>query len=70
MARIIFLVLLSALAFCKDTTAQTAAGIQPNIVICKIRQRIPENILPLKRKESHGNKIAISIMLFYLRQPR
>jgi hypothetical protein len=55
---------LSALEFCKEITAQIAAGIQPIKVICKIRQMIAVNILPLKKKEANGKKMAINVILF------
>jgi hypothetical protein len=55
---------LSALEFCKEITAQIAAGIQPIKLICKIRQMIAVNILPLKKKEANGKKIAINVILF------
>lgn len=57
---------LSALEFCKDITAHIAAGIHPIKVICKIKQIIAVNILPLKKNETHGKKIAISVMSNYL----
>jgi hypothetical protein len=63
-ALISFLLRLSALEFCKEITAQIAAGIQPIKVICKIRQIIEVNILPLKKKEAKGKKIAISVIIF------
>lgn len=53
---------LSALEFCKEMTAQMAAGIHPIKVICKIRQIIQVRILPLKRKEIQGKKMAISVI--------
>jgi hypothetical protein len=55
---------LLALEFCKEITAQIAAGIQPIKVICKIRQMIAVNILPLKKKEAKGKKMAINVILF------
>ena len=55
-----------ALEFCKEITAQIAAGTQPISVICKIRQIIEVNILPLKRKDKNGKKIAIKVMGFFL----
>jgi hypothetical protein len=64
-ARTSLSVRLSALAFCSEITAQIAAGIQPSMVICKIRQMIPVNILPLNMKERKGNKIAM-IVIGYL----
>jgi len=54
---------LSALEFCREITAQIAAGIQPIKVICKIRQIIAVNIFPLKRNEANGKKIAINVIL-------
>ena len=62
-ALISLLVRLSALEFWRDTTAQIAAGSQPIKVICKMRQITAVNILPLNIKESHGSKIAISIII-------
>lgn len=62
MARSILLALLSSLAFCKEITAQIAAGIHPIRVICSIRQMMPVMILPLNRKLNQGSKIAISVM--------
>lgn len=62
-ARTIFLVLRSALAFCREITAQIAAGIQPIKVICNTRHRTPVNILPLKKKDNQGNKMAISVIV-------
>lgn len=53
---------LSALEFCKEMTAQMAAGIHPIKVICKIRQIMQVRILPLKRKEIQGKKMAISVI--------
>jgi uncharacterized iron-regulated membrane protein len=53
---------LLALASFKDMTAQAAAGIQPIIVICNKKQRMPVRILPLKINESQGSNIAISVM--------
>jgi hypothetical protein len=61
-ALINFLLRLSALAFCKEITAQTAAGIQPIKVICKIKQIIPVSILPRSRNEINGKKMAIKVM--------
>jgi len=63
MALIIFLVLLSALAFCKEITAHMAAGIHPKIVICKIKHKTPVSTLPLKKKESQGSSIAIKVII-------
>lgn len=62
MVLISLLVRLSALEFCREITAQMAAGIHPIKVICKIRQRMQVRILPLKRKEIQGKKIAISVI--------
>ncbi len=58
----ILLVRLLARASLSDITAHAAAGIHPTTVICNKRQRIPVSILPLSIKDSHGNKIAISVM--------
>jgi hypothetical protein len=55
-------VLFSPLAFCKEMTAQTAAGIQPISVICNNRQIMPVKILPLKKKDNQGMRMAISVM--------
>ena len=54
---------LSALAFCSDKTAQTAAGIQPINVICKIKQIIPVIILPRSKNDINGKKIAIKVIV-------
>jgi hypothetical protein len=54
---------LSDRAFCKEITAQTAAGIQPIKVSCKIRQMMPVKILPLNIKEIKGKNMAISVMI-------
>jgi hypothetical protein len=43
-------------------TAHAAAGNQPINVIWRIRHIMPENILPRSKKESHGNKIASSVI--------
>ena len=43
--------------------AQIAAGIQPIKVNCKMKQIIPENILPLKIKDKKGKRMAISIVI-------
>ena len=59
----ILAVRLLARASFKDTTAQTAAGIHPIIVICKTRHRMPDKILPLKKNESHGISIAMIVMV-------
>lgn len=57
-------VLLSALALFKETTAQTAAGIQPKIVICKIKHIIPVNIFPRRKNENQGRRMAMSVMVY------
>lgn len=62
MALIILSVRLSALAFCREITAQMAAGIHPINVICKIKQRIAVNIFPLNRKDKDGISIAINVI--------
>lgn len=54
---------LSARSFCKETTAQIAAGSHPTRVICRIRHMIPVNTLPLSIKERKGNKMAIKVMI-------
>ena len=58
---------LFSLASLSDITAQAAAGIQPTMVICNNRQRIPVSILPLNINESQGNKIAMSVIAKYLK---
>ncbi len=63
MAFTILSVLLSALSLFKETTAQTAAGIHPKIVICKIKQIIPVNIFPRRKNESQGRRMAISVIV-------
>lgn len=62
MALIILSVRLSALAFCKEMTAQMAAGIQPIKVICKIRQMMAVSIFPLNRKDNDGIRMAINVI--------
>ena len=62
MALISFALRLSALAFCSDITAQTAAGIQPIKVICRSKQIIPVNILPRRRNDKKGKKMAIKVI--------
>lgn len=57
---ILFLFLLSS----NDATAQIAAGNQAITVICKIKQQIACIIFPLKKKDKHGNKTAIKIIIF------
>ncbi len=52
----------SALEFCKEITAHTAAGIHPMSVICRIKQKMPVNIFPRSRKERNGKKMAIKVM--------
>lgn len=54
---------LSALAFCREITAQIAAGIQPIKVICRIRQTSAVKIFPRKKKDTHGKNIAISVII-------
>jgi hypothetical protein len=54
----------SALASCKESTAQIDAGIHPIIVICKSKHKIAVNILPLKKKDSVGKMIAIINIFF------
>lgn len=63
MAFINFSVRISALEFCREITAQIAAGIQPIKVICKIKQIIAVKILPLNKKERDGKNIAISVII-------
>lgn len=55
-------VLLSARALLSDTTAQMAAGIQPNNVSCSKRQITPVSTFPLKINESQGNRMANNVM--------
>lgn len=62
MARISLRFLRSARAFCKETTAQIAAGSQPISVTCRIRQSIPVRIRPLSMKDKNGRRIAMSVM--------
>ena len=59
---IIRLVRLSSLAFCKLITAHTAAGIQPISIACNSKQIIPVMILPRKKKDKAGNRMAMSVM--------
>jgi hypothetical protein len=61
-ALIILLVRLSALEFCNEITAHIAAGIQPIIVICKIKQIIPVNIFPRRKNDINGKNMAISVI--------
>ncbi len=60
---IILAVRLFALEFCKDATAQNAAGIQPITVNCKTRQIMPVRIFPLSIKDINGNKMAINVIV-------
>ncbi|MDF2477354.1 MAG: hypothetical protein K0S24_2837 [Sphingobacterium sp.] len=46
----------------REATAQIAAGNQPRIVSWRIKQIIPLNILPLKKKDNQGRSTAISII--------
>ena len=62
------LFLLSALEFCKEMTAQIAAGIQPIRVICNSKQMIDVSIFPLRKKETNGKKMAIKVMVYFLIQ--
>jgi hypothetical protein len=55
---------LSALEFSNEITAQIAAGIQPIKVTCKIKQTIEVSILPLRKKETNGKKIAINVIKY------
>jgi hypothetical protein len=61
-AFIISLVRLSALEFCNEMTAHIAAGTQPIIVICKIKQIIPVNIFPRRKNERNGKNIAMRVI--------
>jgi hypothetical protein len=56
-------VLLSALEFCRSTTAQIAAGSHPMRVICKIKQTMKWRILPRRRKDTHGRSMARRSMM-------
>lgn len=58
------LFLLSALEFCKEMTAQNAAGIHPIRVICNSKQMIDVSIFPLRKKETNGKKMAIKVMVY------
>jgi hypothetical protein len=60
---IILSVRLSALEFCNEITAQIAAGIHPISVICKIKQITPVNILPRRKNERNGKKIAMRVII-------
>jgi hypothetical protein len=61
-ALINFSLRLSALAFWRDITAHIAAGIHPINVICRMKQIKAVKILPLRKKESAGKKIAIRVI--------
>lgn len=63
MALISLLFLLSARAFCKDITAHKAAGNQPSRVSCNNKQIIAVKILPLKKKDRKGKRMANNISL-------
>jgi hypothetical protein len=39
-----------------------AAGIHPISVICRIRQIIPVSILPRRKKERNGKKMAMRVI--------
>jgi hypothetical protein len=56
---------LSNLEFCKEITAHIAAGIQPIKVICKIKHRTDVSILPRKKNDKNGKKIAINVMEYF-----
>ncbi len=64
MARINSLFLFSALALLSDNAAQIAAGSQPSIVICRIKQIMDVIIFPRTKKETNGSKIANNILKF------
>ena len=49
------------LALLLELIAHKAAGNQPNKVHCKTRHIIPDKILPLNKKDNHGNKIDTNI---------
>ncbi|OJU79001.1 MAG: hypothetical protein BGO09_10340 [Bacteroidetes bacterium 47-18] len=61
-ARISSLFLLSAREFCKEITAQIAAGIHPINVTCKMRQSSPVSMRPRKKKDRNGKSIAINVI--------
>jgi hypothetical protein len=65
-AFISFLLRFSALEFSKEITAQIAAGIHPIKVICKIKQMIDVTILPLKKNDTKGKKIAINVISYWI----
>lgn len=62
-SRIILLVRLSAYMRLSAVTAHIKAGIQPIMVICKIRQMMPLKIFPCKNSDSHGKKNAITYLM-------
>lgn len=53
---------LSARALFRETTAQMAAGNHPIRVICSTRQSMACRIMPLRRKDNAGRRMAISII--------
>lgn len=61
-ACMILRILLSSLAFCKLTTAHTAAMGHPIRVHCKIRHRIPVRMRPLSIKDNQGISMAMSVI--------
>src|SRR3546814_8601426 len=54
------LIFLSVLYWLRAYTAQIAAGIQPMIVICRIRQMMPAIGRPMVKKPSQGSSKAMS----------
>lgn len=63
---IILLVLLSAYILFNEKTAHIKAGIQSIIVSCKIKQIIPEPILPCKISDNQGKKKAKTYLMINL----
>jgi len=55
---------LSFLALLLATTAQIAAGNQPIRDTCRNTHKIPANILPLRKKDNQGIRIANKIIRF------
>jgi hypothetical protein len=58
-------IFLSTLALFLEFKAHKAAGSQPINVICKIKLKIAENILPLTMKDNQGNNIANNIIFCF-----
>jgi hypothetical protein len=55
----------SLTALLLETTAHSAAGSHPIKVIWRIRHNKAENILPRRKKDRAGNKIAINIICIF-----